>query len=115
MKTELDAMHLNHIWIVNSLPPHKHTIRCKWVYKIKYKFDGSTERHKESLIAKGYTQQKGLDFLDTFSLVAKLVTVKILLALPTMNRWSFVQLDVNNTFCNGDFFKRSVYGITPWI
>ena len=90
MKVELDAMYLNHTWTVTSLPFHKHAIGCKWVYKIKYKSNGSIERHKACLVAKGYTQQKGLDFLYTFLHVAKLVNVKVLLALTTMNEWDLM-------------------------
>lgn len=57
-------------------------------------------------MAKEYTQQEGLDFIETFSLVAKLVTVKVLLAIAVANKRYITQLDVNNAFLNGDLFKE---------
>ena len=66
------------------------------MYKIKCKSDGLIERHKARLVAKGYTQQEGMDFFDIFSLVSKLVIVKVLLAL----------VDVNNAFLYGYFFEK---------
>ena len=54
MKTELDAMQLNKTWFVVPLPAGKHTIRYRWIYKIKYKPDGLIDRHKAWLVAKGY-------------------------------------------------------------
>ena len=58
------------------------------------------------MVAKGYTQQEGLDFIETFSLVIKLVTVKVLLALTTSHNWHLIQLDVN-TFLNRNLFKEA--------
>lgn len=56
MTLELDALKSNDTWSVVPLPTDKHTIGCKWVYKVKYKSNGSVERHKDRLVAKGYTQ-----------------------------------------------------------
>ena len=76
-------MESNKTWFVVPLPPGKHTIGCKWVYNIKFRLDGSIECYEARLVAKGYTQQEGVDFTETLSLIAKLVIAKVLLALAS--------------------------------
>ncbi|XP_021886843.1 uncharacterized protein LOC110806335 [Carica papaya] len=105
MNVELRALEDNNTWSIVSLPPGKKPIDCKWVYKIRYQADGTIERYKARLVAKGYTQQFGIDFLDTFSPVAKLVTVKILLLLAAIHGWHLTQLDVTNAFLHGDLHE----------
>ncbi|XP_016199460.1 uncharacterized protein LOC107640453 [Arachis ipaensis] len=106
MDEELKAMEDNNTWTLTQLPPNKHTIGCRWVYKIKCKADGTVDRYRARLVAKGYTQQAGVDFRDTFSPVAKLATVRVLLSLAAIKGWSLWQMDVNNTFLNGDLFEE---------
>lgn len=112
MTAELNAMEATKTWSVMPLPPGRHSIGCKWVYKVKHKSDGSTERYKARLVAKRYNQQKSVDFMDTFSPVAKLATVKVLLTLAASHDWHLIQLDVNDAFLHGDL-SAEVYMDLP--
>ena len=115
MQTKLKALQQNQTWILTTLPPHKTAIGCRWVYKIKHSVDGTIERYKARLVAKGYTQMEGLDFLDTFSPVAKLTTVRLLLALAALHNWHLRQLDVNNAFLHGDLNEEVYMKLPPGL
>ncbi|KAG7588381.1 Integrase catalytic core [Arabidopsis suecica] len=112
MNAELQALEGTATWKICSLPQNKHAIGCRWVYKVKLNADGSLERYKARLVAKGYTQQEGVDFVDTFSPVAKMTTVKTLLAVAAAKKWSLHQLDISNAFLNGDL-EEEIYMTLP--
>ena len=101
MATKLQAMDVNNTWDIDPLPKDKKAISCKWVYKVKYNADGSLAKRKVHLVARGFTQDAGIDFLDTFSPVATITTICVLLSLAAIEKWSFIQLDVQNAFLNG--------------
>ncbi|KAM2495642.1 hypothetical protein ACFX1W_035605 [Malus domestica] len=112
MASELEALEANRTWSLTHLPRGKTPIGCRWVYKIKHRSDGSLERYKACLVAKGYTQLEGVDFHDTFSPTAKMVMVRCLLALAASRQWSLHQLDVNNVFLHGDLHEE-IYMTPP--
>nr|KYP48432.1 Retrovirus-related Pol polyprotein from transposon TNT 1-94 [Cajanus cajan] len=81
IEDEIAAKEVNNTWTIQPLPPEKKPISCKWLFKLKLNSDGKVAKHKAQLVARGFTQQYGLDFQETFSLVAKITTLRVLLAL----------------------------------
>lgn len=112
MQEELEALQKTHTWDLVDLPPNKTAIDCKWVYKIKTRSDGSVERYKARVVAKGYHQEYGIDYEETFAPVARLTTVRSLLAIAAAKRWQLFQMDVKNAFLNGNL-QEEVYMRPP--
>lgn len=112
MDEELDALEKNQTWELTALPIGKNAIRSKWVYKVKVKADVNVERFKARLVAKGHDQIQGVDFHDSFSPVAKVVTVTIFFSIIAHQGWPLHQVDVNNDFLHG-FLDEEIYMIPP--
>ncbi|GJS32479.1 putative RNA-directed DNA polymerase [Tanacetum coccineum] len=112
MQKEVKALEKNGTWTLEYLPEGKRAIDSKWVYKIKFKPNGEVEKYKARLVAKGFNQMEGVDYHDTFAPVAKLVTVRTLLAIAVKRDWIIHQLDVNNAFLHGDL-DEEVYMKIP--
>jgi Reverse transcriptase (RNA-dependent DNA polymerase) len=105
MAHEIDALATNNTWSLVPASEASNIVGCKWVYKTKRLSDGTIERFKARLIAKGYTQEEGLDFTDTFSPVIKPTTIRLILSLAVTQKWDIRQLDVNNVFLHSELHE----------
>nr|XP_009776886.1 PREDICTED: uncharacterized protein LOC104226557 [Nicotiana sylvestris]XP_016489191.1 PREDICTED: uncharacterized protein LOC107809112 [Nicotiana tabacum] len=92
MTQEFEALYANNTWDLVPLSKEKQAIGCRWVYKVQHKEDGSIERYKARLIVKGYTQQVGIDYTETFSHVVKMTTVRRLVG--KLNFLTNTRLDI---------------------
>jgi len=102
IKSEMDFIMSNGTWEVVDRPYGCKPVGCKWVFKKKLRPDGTIEKYKARLVAKGYTQKEGEDFFDTYSPVARLTTIRVLLSLAASHGLLVHQMDVKTTFLNGE-------------
>ncbi|CAN6453764.1 unnamed protein product [Victoria cruziana] len=100
MEEEIEALINNKTWDVVKITERARLVGSKWVFYIKYKPDGSIERYKAHVVAKGFSQKCEIDYLETFAHMAKMNTVRVILALAVLKDWYLFQLDVKNAFLN---------------
>ena len=112
MKEELVVLTKNHTWDLVTLPPRQSVVGCKWIYKIKTRSDGSIGLYKARLFAKGFTQKYVIDYEETLAPVARILSVRALLAVAAASKWDLFQMDVKNAFLNGDL-SEEVYMQPP--
>ncbi|KAL0537088.1 hypothetical protein IC582_026058 [Cucumis melo] len=108
MDEKIKAIKKNDTWELSTLPNGKKAVGVKWVFKIKRNEKGEVERYKARLVAKGYSQRKGIDYDEVFAPVARLETIRLLIALATQNNWKIFQMDVKSAFLNG-YLEEEVY------
>jgi hypothetical protein len=106
MDEEMVVLDANATWELVVLPKDKKIIGCKWVYKVKHNVDGSMSKYKARLVVKGYAQTYGIDYEETYSPVAKMMTVKIIIIMEVTKGWSLHQMDVKNVFLHGNLQEK---------
>eukprot|EP00253_Pinus_taeda_P013832 PITA_13832 len=112
MQKEYDSLIKNGTWKLVGPPLGTKPIGCKWVYKNKYKADGSLDKHKSKLVAKGFAQKEGVNYEENFSPTTKWATIQTLFALTFQNGWKVHQMDVKTSFWNGDL-KENIFVSQP--
>ncbi|GJR97707.1 retrovirus-related pol polyprotein from transposon TNT 1-94 [Tanacetum coccineum] len=108
MDSELEALEQNKTWAIEKLASNKKALGCKWVYKIKYKSDGTIERFKARLVILGNHQVAGVDYSETFAPVAKMAIVRVFLAIAAAKQWELHQMDVH-TFLHSYILNTPIF------
>nr|KAJ0215080.1 hypothetical protein LSAT_V11C300102060 [Lactuca sativa] len=99
---EIDSIMHNNTWVLADLPPGCKALGCKWILKRKMKVDGTIDKYKARLVIQGFRQKEGIDFFDTYAPVARISTIRLLLALTAIHNLVIHRMDVKTAFLNGD-------------
>jgi len=101
MKKEIDSIEKNQTWELVDPPSNKKPITLKWDYKVKVNPKGEVVKHKARLVAKSFLQKAGIDYGEVYAPVARIETIRFVVAIATNANWSLHQLDVKSAFLNG--------------
>ena len=102
MKDEYTALVCNHTWPLVPRPSNRLIMGCRRIYKTKLSPTGHVDRFNARLVAKGFHQEGGINYLDMFSPVIKVTTTRLLLSIAVNKNWQIHQLDISNAFLHGD-------------
>jgi hypothetical protein len=98
----------NDVWNIVLRPKGNSVMTYKWIYKIKHTANGSIEKYKARFVAKGFSQEEGVDYEETFAPVARYTSIKTVISLALVMKWKIHQMDVKTTFLNG-VIEEEVY------
>jgi hypothetical protein len=108
MMTEMNSIQVNKTWELSAPRSGHKAIGLKWVFKVKKDPDGNITKYKARLVARGYAQREGVDFDEVFAPVARIETIRLLIALAAQQGWQVHHMDVKSAFLNGDL-REEVY------
>ena len=106
MEEEYSSLMKNHTWDLCPLPKGRKLVWYKWIYHTKYAIDGSIDKHKAHLVAKGFLQVEGIDYIETFSPIAKMNSIYLVISLVASQGWPIFQIDVKSAFLHGDLIEE---------
>ncbi|KAJ9553540.1 hypothetical protein OSB04_017585 [Centaurea solstitialis] len=109
---ELSSILENNTWVLSDLPPGSKPLGCKWIFKKKMKVDGTIDKFKARLVIQGFRQKPGIDYFDTYAPVARISTIRLLIALAAIHNLVVHQMDVKTAFLNGEL-DEEVYMKQP--
>jgi hypothetical protein len=100
MDDDMSSLLKNQTWELKALPDGQPVVSCRWVFKSKLKMDGTIERYKARLVARGFSQTEGIDYFETFSPVVRYESVRAILAVVAKHNMELAQFDVKTAFLN---------------
>ena len=112
INNELESIMSNHTWELVELPPKVKPISCKWVFKRKLKLNGTIDKYKAHLVAKGYKQKYNVDYFDTCSSISRISFIRILFAIASIYKLVVHEMNVKTAFLNGDL-EEEIYMEQP--
>ena len=115
IQSELKSLKAFDTFDVVTLPPGKKPVGCKYVFKIKYKPDGTVDKYKVRLVAQGFLQQEGVDYNEIFAPVVDSTSISLLLAIANQEDWEMEQMDVVTAFLHGRLEEEVYMKIPPYM
>jgi hypothetical protein len=108
MMEEYNSIMKNDVWEVVPRPEGKSVVTSRWLYKLKHAGDGSIEKYKARFVARGFSQVEGVDYDETFALVARYTSIRAVISIAAEMGWKIHQMDVKTAFMNG-LIQEEVY------
>lgn len=108
MVEKYSSIMVNDVWEVVPRPQDWSMVGLRWIYKVKYVANGHVEKYKGRFVAKGYAQKEGIDYKETFALVARYTSIRTMISLAAQMGWEIHQMDVKTAFLN-EVIEEEVY------
>jgi hypothetical protein len=108
MMEEYNSIMKNDVWEIVPRPEGKSMVTSRWLYKLKHVADGSIEKYKARFVARWFSRVEGVDYDETFTLVARYTSIKSVISIAAEMGWKIHQMDVKNAFLNG-LIQEEVY------